>query len=104
MADQIAPKQALLPRVRSVVIKIGSSILSGPNGLDRERIAAIVGDIAVLRQRPYQVTLVSSGAVAAGTTRLGLRERPKTVPARQAAAAFELLSFQGDISVRSASK
>jgi glutamate 5-kinase len=87
MADQIAPKQALLPRVRSVVIKIGSSILSGPNGLDRERIAAIVGDIAVLRQRPYQVTLVSSGAVAAGTTRLGLRERPKTVPARQAAAA-----------------
>jgi glutamate 5-kinase len=87
MAEQLARKRTLLPRVRRVVIKIGSSILSGPAGLDRGRIAALVGEIAALRQRPYQIVLVSSGAVAAGATRLGLRERPKTVPARQAAAA-----------------
>jgi glutamate 5-kinase len=86
MAEQLARKRALLPRVRRVVIKIGSSILSGPRGLDRRHIATLAGEIAALRKR-YQVILVSSGAVAAGTTRLGLRERPKTVPARQAAAA-----------------
>lgn len=87
MADQIPAKRALLQRVRRVVVKIGSSILSGPNGLDRQRITDLVSEMAVLRQRSYQVVLVSSGAVAAGATRLGLRERPKTVPARQAAAA-----------------
>ena len=87
MADQLASKRALLSRVRRVVIKIGSSILSGPSGLDRQRITDLVGEIAALRQRPYQVVLVSSGAIAAGTTRLGLRDRPTTVPARQAAAA-----------------
>jgi len=87
MADQLVHKRALLPRVRRVVIKIGSSILSGPDGIDRDRIASLVGEIAALRQHPYQVVLVSSGAVAAGMTRLGLRERPKTVPAKQAAAA-----------------
>src|SRR5262245_25893581 len=86
MADQLPRKRTLLPRVRRVVIKIGSSILSGPRGLDRGHIATLAGEIAALRKR-YQVILVSSGAVAAGTTRLGLRERPKTVTARQAAAA-----------------
>ena len=87
MADQLPHKRALLPRVRRVVIKIGSSILSGPHGIDRARIVRLVAEIAALRAHPYQIVLVSSGAVAAGMTRLGLRERPKTVPARQAAAA-----------------
>ena len=87
MADHLAEKRALLPRVRRVVVKIGSSILSGPSGIDRDHIAALVGEIAALRQRGYELILVSSGAIAAGMTRLGLRERPKTVPARQAAAA-----------------
>src|SRR4029077_14935786 len=87
MAEQLAHKRALLPRVKRVVIKIGSSILSGPHGIDRARITSLVGEIAALCRQPYQIVLVSSGAVAAGMTRLGLRERPKTVPAKQAAAA-----------------
>jgi glutamate 5-kinase len=87
MAEQLAHKRALLPRVKRVVIKIGSSILSGPSGIDRTRITSLVGEIAALRRQPYQIVLVSSGAVAAGMTRLGLRDRPKTVPAKQAAAA-----------------
>src|SRR4051812_19850869 len=87
MADHLAAKRALLPRVRRVVVKIGSSILSGRDGVDREHIAVLVAEIAGLGRRGYEVVLVSSGAIAAGMTRLGLRERPKTVPARQAAAA-----------------
>src|SRR5690349_17164220 len=86
-AEQLSHKRVLLPRVRRAVIKIGSSILSGTGGIERHRIVSLVGEIAALRQRSYEIILVSSGAVAAGTARLGLRERPKTVPARQAAAA-----------------
>jgi glutamate 5-kinase len=87
MDRQLAHKRTLLPRVRRVVIKVGSSILSDGDGIDRQRITRLVAEIAALRQRTYEIVLVSSGAVAAGTTRLGLNERPKTVPARQAAAA-----------------
>jgi glutamate 5-kinase len=96
VTDQVAHKQALLPRVRRVVVKIGSSILSGPQDIDRERIARLVGELAGLRQRGFDVVLVSSGAVAAGMARLGLRERPRTVPQKQAAAAvgqIRLMAF-----------
>ena len=87
MTDQIHHKRALLPRVRRAVIKIGSSILSGPQGIDRERIGRVVDEIAALRAHGLELALVSSGAVAAGKARLGLSERPKTVPQKQAAAA-----------------
>ncbi len=99
MSEQRVHKQALLPRVRRVVVKIGSSVLAGPQDLDRARIARLVGELADLRQRAYQVVLVSSGAVAAGMARLGLRERPATVPQKQAAAAvgqIRLMSFYDD--------
>jgi glutamate 5-kinase len=87
MADHLHHKRALLPRVRRAVVKIGSSILSGPDGIDHVHIADLAAELAALRARGYQLILVSSGAIAAGMTRLGLRERPKTVPGRQAAAA-----------------
>ena len=96
MTDQVRHKQALLPRVKRVVVKIGSSILSGPQDIDRDRIARIVGELADLRRRGIALTLVSSGAVAAGMARLGLRERPRTVPQKQAAAAvgqIRLMAF-----------
>jgi glutamate 5-kinase len=87
MADQLAHKRAVLPRVRRVVIKVGSSILSPSTGIDRQRIATLAAEIAALSRQPYDIVLVSSGAVAAGMTRLGWRERPTTVPGKQAAAA-----------------
>lgn len=96
VTDQVGHKQALLPRVKRVVVKIGSSILSGPRDIDRERIARLVGELAELRRRGHDVALVSSGAVAAGMARLGLREKPRTVPQKQAAAAvgqIRLMAF-----------
>lgn len=96
VTEQIPHKQALLPRVKRVVVKIGSSILSGPQDIDRDRIARLVGELAALRHGGHAVVLVSSGAVAAGMARLGLRERPKTVPQKQAAAAvgqIRLMAF-----------
>jgi len=70
------------------VIKIGSALLtSNGRGLDSEAMNAWVEQIAALRQDGREVVLVSSGAVAAGMTRLGWRTRPHELVALQAAAA-----------------
>jgi glutamate 5-kinase len=82
---QAACKARLLRRVRRVVVKIGSNVLAGPQGLRRERVRALAGEIAALVDGGRQVVVVSSGAVAAGAPRLGSRRRP--IEWRQAAAA-----------------
>ena len=70
------------------VVKVGSALLTANGrGLDRPAIASWVAQIAELRRRGIDVVLVSSGAVAEGMTRLGLKTRPATVHALQAAAA-----------------
>ncbi len=80
-------KPALLARVRRVVVKIGSGVLAHRDGLNRERIAALVDEIAAVHRGGRDVVVVTSGAVAAGVSRLGLTQRPRTIPHKQAAAA-----------------
>jgi glutamate 5-kinase len=80
-------KKRFLPKARRVVIKIGSQILSSFNGIEEERIRGLVSDLAILHNQKKEVVVVSSGAVAAGMIRLGVRERPKTIPQKQAMAA-----------------
>lgn len=73
---------------RRWVIKIGSALLTGDGrGLDREAMAVWVRQMVALRESGVDVVLVSSGAVAAGMTRLGWNERPKSIHQLQAAAA-----------------
>lgn len=73
---------------KRVVIKIGSSLLTaGGQGLNKLAIKAWVEQMAALRQQGIEVVLVSSGAVAEGMIRLGLKQRPKTLHELQAAAA-----------------
>jgi glutamate 5-kinase len=78
----------LLAHVKRVVIKIGSGVISNSAGLDVDRIATFCEDVHQLRQRGYEVILVSSGAVAAGKADLGIVGKPKTIPLKQAAAAI----------------
>jgi glutamate 5-kinase len=74
-------------RPTRVVAKVGSSSLRAPDGgLDRRLAAAVVDQIALLRSEGVQVVLVSSGAVAAGLSPLGLDARPLDLPTQQAAA------------------
>jgi glutamate 5-kinase len=80
-------KQAILKRARRVVVKIGSSLVSADEGLDRRRIRSLSREIHELAGERREFIVVTSGAVAAGRARLGLRERPKTIPQKQAAAA-----------------
>jgi glutamate 5-kinase len=82
-------RKKLLKTVKRVVIKIGSRVLTDESGaLDSAVIGRICNDIAILREKGLQVVVVSSGAIAAGRSELGLTERPKTIPQKQAAAAI----------------
>ncbi len=77
-----------LTRARRWVIKIGSSLVTAKGqGLDREAIADWCSQIAALRAEGRQIVLVSSGAVAEGMARLGLKKRPTDIHELQAAAA-----------------
>lgn len=76
-----------LPRARRVVIKIGSQILSSSEGIEEGRIKELVHDLAALHNEGKELVIVSSGAIAAGMTRLGIKERPRTIPQKQAFAA-----------------
>ncbi len=79
----------IVSSVASVVVKIGTQALTGKNGaLDQTVITALADDLARLRQeRGMAITLVSSGAIGAGMTEMGLSSRPKDLPMLQAAAA-----------------
>ena len=67
-----------------VVAKLGTSLLTaGSDKLDLEVMAALVGQVARLRQRGVDVIVVTSGAIAAGRHRLGLKEDRRDIPFRQ---------------------
>ena len=72
---------------RRVVVKVGSSSLTTTaGGIDPTRISALVDVLAAARGRGTEVVLVSSGAIAAGLSPLGLSRRPRALAAQQAAA------------------
>jgi glutamate 5-kinase len=81
-------RKELLKKAKRVVVKIGSGVLAGDNGIDSSFLDGLASDIAALRAKKLEVVIVSSGAVAAGRTVLGLSDRPKTLPQKQAAAAI----------------
>jgi glutamate 5-kinase len=75
--------------MKRLVIKIGSSILaSAEQGLNTKRLHAITKDISDIADKGYEAVIVSSGAIAAGLKKLGLKEKPKDIKLKQAAAAI----------------
>lgn len=76
-----------LPSAARVVVKVGSSSLTSPDGrLDPDRLRALVEVLAARREAGGQVVLVSSGAIAAAIGPLGLAARPRDLATQQAAA------------------
>jgi glutamate 5-kinase len=75
-------------RYKKVVVKIGSALITaGGKGLDRVAITAWAEQMAQLRADGVDVVLVSSGSIAEGITRLGLKARPRAISELQATAA-----------------
>lgn len=77
-----------LGEAKRIVVKVGSSTLTHSTGkLNLQGIEKLVRELSDLANQGKQILLVTSGAVAAGMDRLGLKEKPKTIPEKQAAAA-----------------
>jgi len=89
MMDATLMRKELLHKAKRIVVKIGSGVLtSGENGIDPVFLDGLAAEIAGLRDQRTEVVIVSSGAVAAGRRELGLPDRPRTLPQKQAAAAI----------------
>jgi glutamate 5-kinase len=82
---QLNYKRAVIEPVRRIVVKVGSAVLSDNDGLRREVIEDLAGQIDAVIRRGREVVLVTSGAIAAGRVRLG--RHGATIAERQAAAA-----------------
>lgn len=81
-------RQEVVTLARSVVVKIGTNVLTGPDGtLDLNRLQALVDQVERLRQAGRKVTVVSSGAIGAGVGQLKLDKRPTDLRRLQACAA-----------------
>lgn len=79
-----AAERADLATARRIVVKVGSSSISGENA---GRIQPLVEALAAAHGRGTEVVLVSSGAIATGMPYLQLDERPHDLATQQAAAA-----------------
>ncbi|MDP2226684.1 MAG: glutamate 5-kinase [Moraxellaceae bacterium] len=78
-----------LTRARRWVVKIGSALLTADGqGLDHAAMAGWVRQMVALQAAGVELVLVSSGAVAEGMVRMGLRSRPESVHELQACAAI----------------
>jgi glutamate 5-kinase len=83
--DSAAP----LAQARRIVVKVGSALLvDGESGrVNRAWLESLVEDLLRLRRRGQRVILVSSGAIALGRRRLGLKHGTLRLEESQAAAA-----------------
>jgi len=81
-------RRKVLKDKHRIVVKIGTSSLSYPNGrMNFHSIEKLSYVLSALRRRGIQVVLVTSGAIGVGAGRLGLTEKPKELARKQALAA-----------------
>ena len=71
-------------RYSKIAVKIGSNVLTRPDGtLNITRMSALVDQVAMLHQRGVEVVMISSGAVASGRSVLGIQKKMDVVDQRQ---------------------
>ena len=77
-----------IKKAKRIVIKVGSALLTNDGaGIDSKAIDQWVEQIAHLLDQKKQIVIVSSGAIAEGVVRLGLKARPQSIHMLQSAAA-----------------
>jgi glutamate 5-kinase len=82
-----APPAGSSLKYSRIVAKFGTNVLTaGTSRLDMEVMSGLVAQVAQLHKAGAQIAVVTSGAIAAGRHRLGLKER-KDIPFRQVLAA-----------------
>ena len=83
-----AVEMSYLKEKKRVVVKVGTSTLTHRTGrLNIRRVEGLVKNLADLQNAGHEIILVSSGAIGLGMSKIGLAERPKDTPTKQACAA-----------------
>ncbi|NLA76724.1 MAG: glutamate 5-kinase [Clostridiales bacterium] len=78
---------ACLKNAKRIVVKVGTSTLTHETGKTNiKRMQELVRTLSDLANAGLEIALVTSGAIGVGVGKLGLKERPKDTPGRQAAA------------------
>jgi glutamate 5-kinase len=80
-------RQDTLTHVKKILVKIGSAVLTGTDGLDLKIIDSLAQEMCDLTRRGFSIVLVTSGAIASGKHRLNILGKLKSIPEKQAAAA-----------------
>ncbi len=85
---QTIDRKELFKDIKRIVVKIGTSSLSKEDGsFNRMLTEDLAWQVAKLRESGKTVIIVSSGAIGIGCEELKMKERPREIPLRQAAAA-----------------
>lgn len=90
MAERPAGSPDLLAalQARRITVKVGSALLVQPDGrVRREWLDGLAHDLEMLVGEGRELIVVTSGAIALGWRRLGMKKRPVRLDAKQAAAA-----------------
>lgn len=88
MIDKENTRHRLIANAKRVVVKIGSNVLASSDlVLDDSVFSRICADLSKVMDQGYKLVVVSSGAILAGMSKLGLRERPRLIKQKQAVAA-----------------
>jgi glutamate 5-kinase len=91
-------RRRLLSKAKRIVIKVGTASITEDFALSDRKVGKIVKESMGLRKRGKEVIIVSSGAIAAGIRKLGLKGRPRDIDTLQATAAVgqnELMKAYG---------
>ena len=82
-------RKDIIKKTRRIVIKIGSAVLAGEgyDGVDESIFSRLAKDVLCIKDK-REIVVVSSGAIAIGMKRLGLKEKVKSIPEKQAVAAI----------------
>jgi len=81
-------RREILAHAKKILIKVGSAVLTGSDGLDIKIIDSLVQDMSNLANQGYSIVLVTSGAIISGKYRMKITEKLKSIPEKQAAAAI----------------
>ncbi|RAI00771.1 glutamate 5-kinase [Acuticoccus sediminis] len=99
MAALSAPAEAVnrgrLSSARRIVVKLGSALIVGENGVRRDWLATLAADLAKLHAHS-EVVVVSSGAIALGRGPIGYGLRPLRLEENQAAAAVGQIALAAE--------
>ena len=82
------PRSQYLKRVKTIVVKVGSSLITNSNGISAECVDKLVDDVVFLIKKKYKVVIVSSGAISAGSAVMKKKRMLCTIPEKQALAAI----------------